>query len=88
MLSNSAPHPTAATGTRALQRIRHRTGRMPRAVTADHGYGQPAVERDLHELGVNTIAIPRQGTTSAASRTLEHSRSFRKLVNGEPTVKG
>jgi IS5 family transposase len=32
----------------AIERIRRRTGRLPRAVTADRGYGQPAVERDLH----------------------------------------
>src|SRR5204863_5275030 len=31
----------------AVDRIRRRAGRMPRAVTADRGYGQPAIERDL-----------------------------------------
>ena len=34
---------------------------MPRAVTADRGYGQPAVERDLQALGVRTVVIPRPG---------------------------
>ena len=53
---------------------------MPRAVTADRGNGQAAVERDLHELGVRAVAIPRQATTSAARKKLEHSRSFHKLV--------
>jgi len=41
------------------RRIRRRAGRVLRAVTADRGYGQPAVENDLHALGVCTVAIPR-----------------------------
>ena len=53
---------------------------MPRAVTADRGYGQPAVERDLQALGVRTVAIPRQAKISPARKATEHSRSFRKLV--------
>jgi IS5 family transposase len=64
----------------AVERVRRRAGRTPAAVTADRGYGQPAVERDLHELGVRTVAIPRQATTSAARKTLEHSRGFCRLV--------
>ena len=64
----------------AVQRVSRRAGRVPRAVTADRGYGQAAVERDLRELGVRTVAIPRQATTSAARKKLEHSRGFRKLV--------
>jgi IS5 family transposase len=64
----------------AVERIHRRAGRMPRAVTADRGYGQPAVERDLRELGVQTIAIPRQGKTSPTRKTIEHRRSFHRLV--------
>jgi IS5 family transposase len=64
----------------AIKRVTRRSGRVPRAVTADRGYGQAAVERDLHELGVQAVAIPRQATTSAARKKLEHSRSFHKLV--------
>lgn len=33
--------------------------RVPRAVTADRGYAQAAVEHDLYDLGVRTVAIPR-----------------------------
>ena len=51
-----------------------------RAVTADRGYGQAAVERDLQDLGVQTVAIPRQATTSPARKTIEHGRGFRRLV--------
>ena len=64
----------------AVQRAGRRAGRVPRAVTADRGYGQPAVERDLRALGVRTVAIPRQAKISPARKATEHSRSFRKLV--------
>ena len=64
----------------AIERVSRRTGRVPRAVTADRGYGQPAVERDLQELGVRTVAIPRQAKISPARKTIEHSRGFRRLV--------
>ena len=53
----------------AIERVARRAGRVPRAVTADRGYGQAAVERDLHELGVRTVAIPRQATTSPARKS-------------------
>jgi IS5 family transposase len=64
----------------AIKRVARRAGRVPRAVTADRGYGQAAVERDLHAAGVRTVAIPRQATTSATRKATEHSRSFRRLV--------
>jgi IS5 family transposase len=64
----------------AIERIHRRAGRLPRAVTADRGYGHPAVERDLRELGVRTVAIPRQAKTSPARKRTEHSRSFHRLV--------
>jgi transposase, IS5 family len=64
----------------AVERIRRRAGRAPRAVTADRGYGQPAVERDLHALGVRTVAIPRQAKISPARKQIEHSRAFHRLV--------
>lgn len=43
----------------AIERISRRTGRPPRAVTADRGYGYASVEDDLHQLGVRSVAIPR-----------------------------
>ena len=72
----------------AVDRIRQRAGRVPRAVTADRGYGQPATERDLHARGVRTVAIPRQATTSAARKALEHGRRFRKLVKWRTGCEG
>jgi IS5 family transposase len=64
----------------AIKRVTRRTGQVPRAVTADRGYGQAAVERDLHELGVRTVATPRQAPPSPARKVIEHGRGFRKLV--------
>ena len=64
----------------AIKRIRRRAGRVPRAVTADRGYGQAAVEHDVQALGVRTVAIPRQAKISPARKATEHSPGFRKLV--------
>ena len=72
----------------AIERVRRRAGRAPRAVTADRGYGQPAVERDLQQLGVQVIAIPRQARTSPARKAVEHGRSFRKLVKWRTGCEG
>jgi IS5 family transposase len=72
----------------AIERVRRRAGQVPRAVTADRGYGQAAVEQDLHELGVRTVAIPRQATTSAARKAVEHGRGFRKLVKWRTGCEG
>ena len=64
----------------AIARITRRTGNAPRAVTADRGYGEASVERDLHELGVRSVAIPRKSKPTAARRELEHRRAFRDKV--------
>lgn len=64
----------------AVERIHRRTGHVPRAVTADRGYGHPAVDRDLQALGVHTVAVPRQAKISPARSAIEHSRGFRRLV--------
>jgi transposase, IS5 family len=72
----------------AVERVARRAGRVPRAVTADRGYGHAAVDRDLQELGVKTVAIPRQVATSAARKTIEHGRGFRKLVKWRTGCEG
>jgi transposase, IS5 family len=64
----------------AIERIIRRTGRRPRAVTADRGYGDSSVERDLHALGVGSVAIPRRSKPSAARREFEHRRAFREKI--------
>jgi len=64
----------------AIKRVVRRTGCPPRAVTADRGYGQASVENDLHQLGVRSVAIPRQSKPGAARREFEHRRAFRDKV--------
>jgi transposase, IS5 family len=64
----------------AVERIRRRAGKPPRAVTADRGYGQAAVEDSLESLGVRTVALPIKGKPSAARRVHERRRSFQRLV--------
>jgi IS5 family transposase len=41
----------------AVERVIKRTGRTPRTVTADRGYGEKKVEDDLHDLGVQHVVI-------------------------------
>jgi IS5 family transposase len=56
----------------AIARIARRTGRPPRAVTADRGCGDTTVEADLHELGAtNTF------TSSSSPLMRRHSPSCR-----------
>ena len=64
----------------AVERVIMRTGRKPRTVTADRGYGEKQVEDDLHDLGVRQVVIPRKGKASAARRAEEHRRAFRRTV--------
>ena len=45
----------------AVERVIKRTGRRPRTVTADRGYGEKSVDDALHDLGVRTVVIPRKG---------------------------
>jgi IS5 family transposase len=66
--------------TPAIERITRRTGRPPRAVTADRGYGEASVERELHELGVRSVAIPRKSKPGPTRRAFEHRRAFREKV--------
>ena len=64
----------------AIARIIGRFGRAPRAVTADRGYGEAGVDRDLQGLGVTHVVIPRKGRPGAARQATQRTRSFRKLV--------
>jgi transposase, IS5 family len=53
---------------------------VPGAATADRGYGETAVDDELHALGVERVAIPPKGTPNQARQAEEHTRSFRRLV--------
>ena len=64
----------------AVERVTKRTGRAPRTVTADRGYGEKRVDDALHDLGVRTVVIPRKGKPSQARRDQEHRPSFRRTI--------
>jgi IS5 family transposase len=64
----------------AIQRIKKRAGRAPRAVTADRGYGEQGVEEDLRHAGVRYIVLPTKGRPTAARRQIENRRAFRKML--------
>jgi transposase, IS5 family len=72
----------------AIDRVRRRAGRVPRAVAADRGYGRSVYERDLHQLGVATVAIPRQGKISATRHKIEHHPRFHRLVRWRTGCEG
>jgi IS5 family transposase len=72
--------PDAAQLVPAIGRIRRQTGKIPRAVTADRGYGEAAVDDDLHALGVVNVCIPRNGRPGATRRATEASRPFQRMV--------
>ena len=62
----------------AIGRVIQRTGRTPRTVTADRGYGEQPVEEALHRLGVRHVVIPRKGKPGKARQATERRRAFRR----------
>lgn len=64
----------------AIARIKKLVGRAPKAVTADRGYGDSAVQADLEALGVKQVAIARKGRQSATRHRIESRPRFRKLI--------
>lgn len=72
----------------AVTRIKQRAGHAPGTVTADRGYGEASVERELHELGVRSVAIPRKSKPGAARREFEHRRAFREKVKWRTGCEG
>ena len=72
----------------AIARITDRTGRAPTAVTADRGYGYAAVETNLRDLGVRTVAIPRASKPTASRREFEHRKAFRAKIKWRTGCEG
>jgi IS5 family transposase len=64
----------------AIERLEELVGRVPRAVTADRGYGEANVDRALAALGVKTVVIPRKGRVTGERHKLQTSKGFLKLV--------
>jgi IS5 family transposase len=64
----------------AVGRVKTRTGRAPGPVTADCGCGEKRVDAALHDLGVRTVTIPRNGKPSQARRAEEHRPDFERTT--------
>jgi IS5 family transposase len=64
----------------AIRRIKRRTGRAPRTVVADRGYGEQGVEDALRAEGVRYPVLPRKGRPTATRREIENRRAFRRHV--------
>jgi transposase, IS5 family len=71
-----------------VARVIARTGRRPRTVTADRGYGEASVDHELHELTVRTVVIPRKGSPDKTRQALEHRAAFHKTVKWRTGSKG
>jgi transposase, IS5 family len=64
----------------AITRVTKLFGKVPKAVTADRGYGEPKVEIELESMGVRHVAIPRKGRPGPQRQQIEFSPRFRKLI--------
>jgi len=65
-----------------------RRGRLARAVTADRGYGEAAVDDALTDIGVHSVVIPRKGKPGLARQQLERRRTFRRTVKWRTGCEG
>ena len=72
----------------AIERVIARTGKLPRAVTADRGYGEAHLDQELADLGVARVAIPRRGRAGPARQAVERRRGFRRLVKWRTGCEG
>jgi transposase, IS5 family len=72
----------------AIERITRRSGRPPRAVTADRGYGEQQVEDALHTVGVRYVVLPTRGKPTKPRRQIEQRRAFRKMVRWRTGCEG
>ena len=72
----------------AIRRVKKRTRQTPRTVTADRGYGEQAVEDDLHHLGVKDVVIPRKGRPGTTRQAHERQRPFRRHVKWRTGCEG
>jgi IS5 family transposase len=72
----------------AVERVKARTGRAPRTVTADRGYGEASVDQALSDIGVRNVVIPRKGRPGVARQQVEHRRAFRRTVKWRTGCEG
>ena len=57
----------------AIARVTKLFGQVPKAVTADRGYGEATVETELESMGVKHVAIPRRGRPGPQRQQIEFS---------------
>jgi IS5 family transposase len=72
----------------AVKRVIRRTGRKPRTVAADRGYGEQSVDNDLHDLGIHDVVIPRKGRPTRTRQAVEHRPAFRRHVKWRTGCEG
>jgi IS5 family transposase len=72
----------------AVGRTKELTGKAPREVTADRGYGEAKIDDDLTSLGVGFVAIIRKGRQNAARQAVERKPRFRQLVKWRTGAEG
>lgn len=72
----------------AIKRIKTRCGRPPDQVTADRGYGKATVDKELGDLGVSVVAIPRPGKPGKERKARQQEEDFRELVRWRTGVEG
>jgi IS5 family transposase len=63
-------------------------GHAPRLVTGDRGVHTKGVEEQAQALGVRHVVIPRSGPTTAAQRTRERSRAWRRRYRWRAGIEG
>jgi IS5 family transposase len=64
----------------AIKRIAKLFSKIPKAATADRGYGEQKVETELFAMGVTHVAIPRKGRPGIQRQQIERAPRFRKLI--------
>ena len=73
----------------SIERVTKRTGRTPRTVTADRGYGEQAVDDALHDLGVaQGRDSPTRADPTKARQAVEQRRTFRRHVKWRTGCEG
>jgi IS5 family transposase len=64
----------------AVERVAERANKVPKAITADRGYGESSIEDALKDMGVTTVALPTKGKPTASRRVVEQKPAFQRLV--------
>ena len=55
---------------------------------AESGIGEARVDKELHDLGVRTVVIPRKGRPGKARQAAEHRPAFRKVIKWRTGCEG